>query len=522
MRVLTADQMRRAEHRAIADIGIPAIVLMENAGRQVVAAMESTFESLTDATVAILCGRGNNGGDGFVVARTLIERGIDTRVYLIGQAADVRGEAAVNLRVLRNLSVDVVEVGDAGAWELHAPAVLDADIIVDALLGTGGRPPVEGLLETIVADVNASDGAVVAVDLPTGLDASVERVEGPAIQATLTVTLAAPKIAHVQPPAEQLVGQLVIADIGIPAVAIDAVDGPWVDLLTPDLLRPHVAPRPADSQKGDFGRVLVVAGSRGMTGAAWLAATAALRSGAGLVTLAVPASLQSTVAAMGAEYMTLGLTEGEDGTVSAHAADSVLAHDADVIVIGPGLGRSLSTQQFVRTVVSGATVPVVLDADALYAYATDHDDLHGRDDAPVIVTPHLGEMARLINSTIDDVQARRVEVARELATTRQLHVVLKGHRTLVALPDGRVSVNLTGNPGMATGGTGDVLAGMLGAWVGQLMDPSAATQLAVYLHGAAGDLATEAHGEVSVIAGDLIDHIGDALRTLQGARKAKT
>lgn len=515
MRVLTAEQMRQAEHRTITDIGIPAIVLMENAGRQVVAAMESTFEGLDDATVAVLCGRGNNGGDGFVVARTLIERGNDVRVYLIGQASDVRGDAALNLRILRNLSVDVVEVADAGSWELHAPAVLDADIIVDALLGTGGRPPVEGLLETILADVNASDSPVVAVDLPTGLDASVERVEGPTIEAALTVTFGAPKIAHVQPPAERFVGQLVIADIGIPSVAIDAVEGPWVDILTADLVRPHVSPRQSDSQKGDYGRVLIVAGSRGMSGAAWLAARAALRAGAGLVTLATPASIQPTVAAMGAEYMTLALDEDSDGGLTSRAVEQVLSHAADVIVIGPGLGRSASTQIFVRTVVAGAALPVVVDADALFAFSGGHADLHGRDDAPVIITPHPGEMARLIQTDVDDVQARRVDVARELATTQQLHVVLKGHRTLVALPDGRVSVNLTGNPGMATGGTGDVLAGMLGAWVGQLQDAAAATQLAVYLHGAAGDLATAERGEVSVIAGDLIDHIGGALRALQ-------
>lgn len=520
MRVLNTAQMREADRRTTDDVGIPSIVLMENAGRQVVTAIEATFEEASTLTYAILCGKGQNGGDGFVVARTLLERGVDVAVYLVGTGAEVRGDARTNLQILANLSIDVVEIADAAAWELHAPAVLGADVVIDALFGTGLRGPLSGLVESIVEDLNASEAPVVAVDLPSGLDASDAMVPGPAVDATVTVTFGAPKIPHVLPPAEDHVGSLVIADIGIPQSVIQQIDGPWVELLTKDAMRRHVTPRPAESQKGDYGRVLVVGGSTGKTGAAYLAAIAALRSGAGLVTVATPRSCVPIIAALGAEFMTLGLEETADGQAAFEAAEAVLDFDADVIVLGPGLGRGPSAAAFVHAVVERAGIPVVLDADALYAFAGETDRLQGRDDVPVVITPHPGEMARLLDLSIDEVQARRLDVARDLATSRQLHVVLKGHRTVVAAPDGRVSLNMTGNPGMATGGTGDVLAGMIGAWCAQLMDAAAACQLSAYLHGLAGDLAAADEGEVSMIAGDIVDRLGDAVLELTAQKRA--
>ena len=251
--------MREADRRTIEDVGLPSIVLMENAGRQVVAAMESTFESLDSMRVAVLCGRGNNGGDGFVVARTLLERDVDASVYLFASSADVRGDARTNLEVLRNLGVDVVEVADAGAWELHGRDVLSADLIVDALLGTGLNAPVSGLYESVIADVNASPRPVVSIDVPSGVSADNHLVDGPAMEATMTVTLGAPKLPLVLPPAELLAGTLVIADIGIPAAVIDDLEGPWVEILTKESMRALVQPRAQDSHKGDYGRVLVVA-----------------------------------------------------------------------------------------------------------------------------------------------------------------------------------------------------------------------------------------------------------------------
>src|SRR6187397_2468591 len=286
MRVLNAAQMREADRRTIEEIGIPSIVLMENAGRQVVAAMDASFEELATMRVAVLCGRGSNGGDGFVVARTLAEHHVDVGVYLVGNAADIKGDARINLEVLRQLGHDVVEIGDGPAWELHGTDVVGSDVIVDALFGTGLRGPLNGVVETIVADVNSSGQPVVAIDLPSGLSADGPEIPGPAIEATMTVTMAAPKLPLVLPPAESLAGELVIADIGIPRTVIGEIEGPWVEVLTRDAMRLAIEPRLADSHKGDYGRVLVIAGSTGKTGAASLTALAALRSGAGLVTVA--------------------------------------------------------------------------------------------------------------------------------------------------------------------------------------------------------------------------------------------
>ena len=513
LRVLTARQMRDADRRTIDEIGLPSIVLMENAGRQVMAALESLVEDLATRRLAVLCGTGNNGGDGFVVARALVQRGLEPAVLLIGTATDVRGDARINLDVLGHLGVAVVEVADASSWELHASLVTSADVVIDALMGTGLSRALSGLHETIVADLNASEAAVVAVDLPSGLSADSPDLIGPAVHASLTVTLGAPKVPLVLPPAEHLAGDVVVADIGIPSAVIDDTDGPRMFLLTREYVRGLVAPRSPEAHKGDFGRVLVVAGSRGMTGAAALAGRAALRAGAGLVTVATPASSQPIVAAMGAEFMTLPLAEA-DGMVAQDAAAAVLAADADVVAIGPGLGRGPGVTAFVRTLLADCELPLVVDADALNALAGDPAQLVGREDRPVVITPHPGEMARLVGASTDDVQANRLGVAREFAVRHHVTVVLKGYRTLVATPSGDVFVNPTGTPGMATAGSGDVLTGMLASELAQLLDAERAAQLAVYLHGLAGELADADEGDVSMVAGDIVRHIGDAVQDL--------
>ena len=519
MRVLNSRQMRDADRRTIEEIGIPSIVLMENAGRQVVAAMESTFESLATMHVAILCGHGNNGGDGFVAARALAERGVDVDVYLFGESNAVKGDARLNLDVLRNLGFDVVEIADASAWELHQSEVLEADLIVDALVGTGFTPPLAGVLESVAADVNGSPIPVVAIDLPSGLSADDHRIPGPVVEASMTVTLGAAKIPLVLPPGESVAGTLVIADIGIPDAVVEDVDGPEIELLTKEAMRGLVEPRAADSHKGDYGRLLVIGGSPGKAGAAVLTGLAALKAGAGLVTVATPAGCQPTVAAAAPELMTLALMEDEEGFVAESAVEQVLDVDADVIAVGPGLGRTPGVRAFVHALVERCGVPIVLDADALIAFGGEATTLVGRDGAEVIVTPHPGEMAALVGASIDDVQADRVTVAGEFATSHHVTVVLKGHRTLVASPDGRIGINLTGNPGMATAGTGDVLTGLLAALMGQMLDAEAACRLAVYLHGLAGDLAESDEGEMAVTARDLIARLGEAVLELTARRK---
>ncbi len=514
MRILTAKQMREADRRTIEEVGVPSLLLMENAGLQVVAAIDAAFGNLAGRRVAVLCGRGNNGGDGLVVARTLRQRNVDVSVFLLGRAADVKGDARTNLESLGALALPVVEVADESDWDRHAPAIGSRDLIVDALFGTGLSSPLSGLPRRVVERVNALSADVVSIDLPSGLSADTAEVIGPCIRASLTVTLGAPKLPLALPPALELAGKVVVADIGIPADVIEAMEPPVVRLTTPESLRALVPVRRPDAHKGSFGHVLVVAGSPGKTGAAHLAAMGALRSGAGLVTAGTPRSSQPVVAALGAEYMTEGLDEDVAGVLAASALPAVLAHPATVVAAGPGLGAGAGVAEIVEGLVARAGRPLVLDADALNAFAGRPDRLRARAGQSIVITPHPGEMARLLGVATADVQGRRVDAARDLARTAGLFVVLKGHRTVIATPSGCVHVNPTGNPGMATGGTGDVLTGMIAGWLAQLGDAEKACLLAVYLHGAAGDLAAADQSEVSMIAGDLVGRIGGAVLDL--------
>ena len=514
MRILTAAQMREADRFTIEEIGIPSLVLMENAGRQVVAAIEAAYEERLAGRVGVLCGRGNNGGDGFVVARTLLQRGVDTAVFVIGSLAEVRGDARTNLDILGRLGITVVEIADEQSWELHFSEISECTLLVDAIFGTGLKSPASGMLETVIADVNGAGIPIVSIDIPSGMSADTPHLIGDCVTASMTVTLAAPKVPLVLLPAEARAGDVVIADIGIPYEVIEALEGQYLELLTPEQLRELVQPRASESHKGDFGRVTVVAGSLGKTGAAYLSAMGALRSGAGLVTVATPAACLPIVAAMAPEFMTEPLGDAGSATVSAAAVDRVLALTEDVVACGPGLGRSRDVGEFMRALLDRSTVPLVLDADAITVMADEPGRVMGREDREVIITPHPGEMARLVGVPVEDVQANRIEIASDFAATHRVYVVLKGHRTLLATPGGRVYINPTGNPGMATGGTGDVLTGMIAAWLAQLLDAEAACRLAIFLHGSAGDIAEAETGQVAMTATDLLDHLGDALTGL--------
>jgi hydroxyethylthiazole kinase-like uncharacterized protein yjeF len=522
MRVLNAAQMRDADMQTIDEIGIPSMVLMENAGRQVVAALEAAYEDLTDRHVAVLCGQGNNGGDGFVVARTLHQRGTGVSVFVMGTVNAIKGDARLNVEILGRLGITVVEINDEQAWELHFSEISTCDLIVDAIFGTGLKSPLAGTLETVAADINASGIPVTAVDLPSGLSADHADPIGDCIQATMTVTLGAPKLPLVLPSGEAKAGSIVVADIGIPPGVIENLAGPRLELLTREAMREMVHPREADSHKGDYGRVLIVAGSRGKTGAAHLAATGALRSGAGLVTVATPRSAQPVVAAMGAEYMTVALEETVEGQAAQGAVERLLEFEQDVIAIGPGLGTGQDVTALVEGLIERSESPLVLDADALNVLAADPRRLQGGGSRPIVITPHPGEMARLTGTSVEEVQSNRLDVARDFAVAHQIYVVLKGYRTLVATPEGKVFINPLGNPGMATGGTGDVLTGVLAAWLAQLLDAEAACKLGVYLHALAGDLAEADEGEVAMTAGDLAGHLGDAVLELTAARKVES
>ena len=512
MRILTPAQMREAERRAIDDHRISSLHLMERAGEEVVAAIEAHV-ARRPGTVTVLCGRGNNGGDGWVAARLIRQRGWDVAGVLFARADEVTGDARVNLDRAREAGVPVTEVLDDVGWDPYRRRLRTGGLVVDALFGTGLKRPLNGLLAAVADDVNAAGGPVVAVDLPSGLLADLSRPPGPCPRATLTVTLGAPKLALALRP--EPAGRVVVADIGIPAGIIATLEGPRIELLTADAIRPAVPVRPAESHKGDYGRVGIVAGSRGRIGAARLAGLGALRAGAGLVTVAVPASCRAMVAGE-PEYMTLDLPD-EEGVATGTGLAALLAGPFDVVAAGPGLGTGSGCRAIVHALLDRpGRGPLVLDADALSVCADDPGRLGGRPEAPVVITPHPGEMARLAGATVADVQRDRIGAAHGFATAHGVHVVLKGARTVIARADGAVLINTTGNPGMATGGSGDVLTGVVAAWLAQVEDVGAAVALAVHVHGLAGDLAAENVGETGVIARDIAHHLGRAVEKLTG------
>jgi NAD(P)H-hydrate epimerase len=514
----TSQQMRRIDRRATARFGVPAIVLMENAGLRMLEALQRIDGDLSSRRLLLLCGKGNNGGDTFVLARHLHNRGIPFAALLFGRRREVRGSAGVNLRALERLGEAPREVTGRGEWKACRGLLESCDLIVDGILGTGLSRPVQGFLASVIEEVNQARALVVAVDVPSGLSGDTQEIPGPCVRADHTVTFVRPKLPHVLPPAEQMCGRVQIADIGLPHEAVVA-EGIDLDLLQAEELAALIPKRRPDSHKGDYGHALVIAGSRGKGGAARLAALGALRAGSGLVTAAVPGGLQSGFVSRAMEVMTEGLPETADGTLAESGLTRLLAllEGKHAIAIGPGLTTHPETRRLVREVVRRARVPVVLDADGVNAFVGEETALSGRK-RPLVLTPHPGEMGRLLGTSGRDVQSRRLSLAREFARRHRCHLVLKGYRSLLATPGGMVHVNPTGNPGMATGGSGDVLTGLLVGLLAQGIEMSAAARLAVYLHGLAGDLAAAEVGEAPLIARDILQHFPAALLRLKPPR----
>ncbi len=518
MKILTSREMKAVDRAAIEELGIPGVVLMENAGLGIVRALRGRFSDPAAERIVVVAGKGNNGGDGFVVARHLFNAGARPEVLLLASEAEVGGDAAINLAVARGMGIPVTEIRDAAAWKKTRIKVMHASVLVDAIFGTGLVRPLDGLFALAVGDINRSPAFTLAVDLPSGLSSDTFETIGPSVEADLTVALAAPKIAHIFPPAADRVGELVVAPIGIPSALLD---GPELklELVEEGIVRPFFAPRKKDSHKGIYGHLLIVAGSVGKSGAAALAGRAALRMGAGLVTVAVPAGVLPSVARTMAELMTEPLAGTPEGTVAAAALPRALGllGGKSAVLVGPGLSTNPGTAEFVLGLLPKIKVPCVIDADGLNVVAAKTDILK-RLAAPVVLTPHPGEFARLVGRTNEEVFRSRLELAPEFAVKHRVTVVLKGHRTLIAGPDGRVFVNPTGNPGMATGGTGDVLGGMIASQLAQEKDLPGAVLSAVYAHGLAGDIAADRLGEKALVAGDLIRYLPPALKALAGER----
>ena len=517
MKILTSAEMREIDRTAIEELGIPGIVLMENAGLRTVRALKARFPSIAGERIVVVAGKGNNGGDGFVVARHLFNAGAKPEVLLLAARDEVKGDAAVNLAIALKMGLAVTEVRDAAAWKKARIAVSRASIVVDALFGTGLERPLEGLFASAVEDMNRSAAFKVAVDIPSGLSADRFEIIGPSVEADLTVALAAPKIAHVFPPAAERVGELVVAPIGIPPALFEN-PALKLELVEESTVRPYFARRKRDTHKGSYGHLLIFAGSLGKSGASVLAGRAGLRMGAGLVTVATAAGVLPSIARGMAELMTEPLAETPGRTIAAAALPraAALLKGKNAVLVGPGLSTNDSTAEFVLGLLPKIKVPCVIDADGLNILASRLEVLE-RLEAPAVLTPHPGEFARLAGRTNEEVLSHRLELAPEFAAKHGVILVLKGYRTLIAAPDGRVFVNPTGNPGMATGGTGDVLGGMIASQIAQKHDILGAVLSAVFAHGLAGDVAADRLGERSLVAGDIIRFLPPALKALTGA-----
>ncbi len=513
MRLVSAEQMRAIDNRAINVIKIPSLELMENAGRGIFLYIkENLLLPFDHPHIAIVCGRGNNGGDGFVIGRYLIEAGYDVDFFLAGSDDKLSDDCRVNYDKIRQMKRPVHCIIE----DSHLPDLSSYDVIVDAVFGTGFSGAPQGVTDAVIKKIDQAGRLIVAVDAPSGLDVSTGQVEGAVVKADYTLCLALPKPGLFVSPGRELAGTVAVIPIGIPDDVVASFDIK-ASLITGDMVA-FALPTPAgDSHKGDFGKVFIVAGSPGLTGAAALSGLAAARSGAGLVTVGVPASLNPILEVKLTEVMTAPLPEVKKRSVLSLRARGEIRRclkDRDAAAIGPGLGRHHETGELVRRLIADLDIPAVIDADGLFPLSGDDSPLlaeHG----PLVLTPHPGEFARLTGETPDDNPINNFELITKYAYKYQSVIILKGSPTLVASPEGEVFLNPTGNWGMATGGSGDVLTGIIVALLGQSLSPLEAAISAIFLHGLAGDLAVCDIHPRSLIAGDLIDYLSPAFAAVE-------
>lgn len=532
--------MREIDRLTTDAYGIQSLLLMDAASAACFAAISARYDGdLADVPVLILCGKGNNGGDGAGLAQLLTEAGAKCTVVLFGLLSETQGDARTNFeRINRSADLLLIECDDATTFDQLAEIDRDYDVIVDALFGTGLTRPLDGVYRKVVEyltswreareQTNAESPFILSVDIPSGLNADLPDPIGPAIKADLTVTFTAPKSANVLPPACDFGGELIVADIGSPRQLVEETAHPWMFVTeAEDVKRWLMSTRYVPgSYKNAHGNVLIAGGSRGYSGAAALCGNAAMRSGAGLVTVATAASAQPLVASGSMpEVMTMALAETDRGAVSDDAVDHFLklaAKKSTVVAVGPGLtSDDERTRRFVRQIVERRSTPCVIDADGLNCVAPWPTSLKGSAEHPLVLTPHPGELARLLGR---DEIGDRVKAARQFAMDHQVILVSKGSRSLIAAPDGRVFINPTGNPGLGRAGSGDTLTGLISGFLTQAFatlkektDPLAAVISALYVGGLAGDLAARRIGMRTMVASDIRDHFSEAIRLLDAS-----
>ena len=513
MRVVTSQEMKAIDRAAIEGLGIPGVVLMENAGRGVFIHLTDFTEGVEGLRALVVCGKGNNGGDGLVVARHLANHGADVRIALLGKTSEVQGDAKVNLDIARTMKLAISEIVDEKGLALLADSISGSDVIVDAIFGTGFSGKAEGLYASVIDQMNSSDSPLIAIDCPSGLNVDTGRSEGACVEADFTVTMALLKRGHLLYPGADLCGEVAVVDIGIPHSLVEQ-QNIRLATLEEDEARLLIPQRPRDAHKGDCGTVYLLAGSVGFTGAGAMAGLSALRAGAGLVTWGLPLSLNDAMEAL-TEVMTKPLPETSARSLSlkALAESEPLLKKASVLALGPGISTHPETAEMVHQAVSTLTLPMVIDADGLNCLAL-KKGWKKNSRSELVLTPHPGEMARLLGITIEEVQKDRIGVAERAAQEFQATVVLKGAPTIIAQPNQDTCINTTGNPGMATAGSGDVLSGLIAGFMAQGLSGYSAAKLGVFVHGLAGDLAAEEKTELGMIAGDILDKVPETLKSL--------
>ncbi len=542
MRIIGAEEMREIDRRACADLGVPSLSLMENAGKAVALAAWSLLQSFTnpegttqtspaleclddvgrepsldqtDFRVVVVCGTGNNGGDGFVAARHLANWGIDCTTLVAGAVGKIQGDALVNYEALRKRGLPVASIEGLNQLALLA----EADLIIDGLLGTGMRGDLMELARDVVAAMNSSDAPVLSIDIPSGIHTDTGAILGDAVRANVTVTFATPKPAHVLHPGSEYSGSVVVADIGVPAPLIHTCSTRGQFIITPDHIASVIPVRPRDSHKGVYGHAGILAGSTGMVGAARMAAHACSSAGAGLTTVAIPSSQYIAVATGLTECMTLPIGENADFfkvSMVEQAMEAVSQWDA--LAIGCGLGQQETTNEFVRQLLRRITIPAVVDADGLNALGQDAARILQGNTGQTILTPHPGEMARLLGTDASWVQSNRIEAATGAADDFGTICVLKGANTIVAEPHGHLFFNLTGNVGLAKGGSGDTLTGIIVSLLAQGLEPIDAACAGVWMHGKCADFVAEHKAEATILASDCVERLSDVYHLLESLR----
>lgn len=503
MKVALNDEMKKIDKLAIEKYGIPGVILMENAGMAVFKEILKEFG--VEYNISIFCGRGNNGGDGFVIARHLLDKGYDIKVFIIGEKGGISGDALINYRIIEKLGADIKEIINDNDLINLKESIIDYPIVVDALFGTGLNKKISGIGERVINIINKYSKYTIAVDIPSGVVGNNGKVYKSAIMADKTVAFSLPKCGNLIYPGAEYNGELIIADIGIPKEVIKNVELNY-NLIDLEAIENNLPSRKRDTHKGSYGKANVIAGSLGMTGAAILSCKAALRTGIGLIKLFIGESLNPSVKAGVPEVITVPLQEMRKGVIGINHIDKIIEETkkANVLTIGPGCGNTSELSEIVKRVLFDVEVPLVIDADGLNALAKNIEWLLEKK-SKIVITPHLGEMSRLANIPIDEIKDNLIKAAKDFSEKWNVIVVLKGASTIITSPEGETFININGNPGMATAGSGDVLTGIITGLIAQGLEPLQAAVTAVYIHGLTGDRAAKEKGEYGLVAGDLVE-----------------